>query len=228
MATRDTVVEGFKKAAADRALQLVRPGMLLGLGSGSTAEFFILGLGALVRGGLEVQTVASSLASERLAIASGIKVLHSTDRSIDLAVDGADQIAPDRNCLKGRGGAMLREKIVARSSRRFVLIADESKLVDRLKGPVPVEVLPFLWETTARALAELSPKVQQRQIGGQPFKTDNGNVVLDLAFEAIEDPIGLAGAIQAIPGVLGHGLFLGMVSAAILAGRNGVRILGTA
>jgi ribose 5-phosphate isomerase A len=227
MGSGDAAVEGYKKAAAERALQLVSPGMLLGLGTGSTAGYFIQGLGSLVRDGLEVRAVATSLESEKMAEASRIKLVHFTDRPIDLAVDGADQIDPERNCLKGRGGAMLREKIVARSSRRFVLIADQAKLVDGLHGPVPVEVLPFLWEATARSLTEIGGSAAQRVTGNRPFVTDNGNIVLDVAFPSLENPADLAARIQAIPGVLGHGLFLQMASAAIVAGPSGIRILGT-
>ncbi len=231
MGTRDAAVEGYKKAAADEALKLLRPGgliMLLGLGSGSTARYFIEGVGHRVREGYKLRAVASSKESRELAVASGITVVDFTDRPIDLTVDGADEIDPELNCLKGRGGALLREKIVARSSRRFVLIADESKLVNRLGGRVPVEVLPFLWEATARLLVEIGGSPRRREAGNHPFVTDNGNFVLDVGFTSIEHPTELARTLQAIPGVLGHGLFLGMVSAAIVAGPSGIRILGTA
>jgi ribose 5-phosphate isomerase A len=201
--------------------------MLVGLGSGSTAQYFIEGLGQRVREGLKVRAVATSVESRRQALAAGITVVESTDRPIDLAVDGADQIDPERNCLKGRGGAMLREKIVARSGRSFVLIADESKLVKELSGPVPVEVLAFLWESTARLIEETGGRPELRRGKEGPFLTDNGNPVLDVTFPSLGKLDELARNLQAVPGVLGHGLFLGMASAAIVAGAGGIRVLGT-
>src|SRR5256885_8647130 len=156
MATASAEVEAQKQAAAERALQLVKPDTIVGLGTGSTARYFIEGLAARVRHGLTVQAVVTSLESRALAEAGGIPITETADGSLDLAVDGADEIDPAVNCVKGRGGAVLREKIVAHASRRFVLIADESKLVGRLgRGPVPIEGLPFLWPATGRALETL-------------------------------------------------------------------------
>ena len=156
MTIEQAEVEAQKKAVADRALELVRPGTVVGLGTGSTARYFIAGLAERVRAGLEVQAVATSMESRRLAEEGRIPITERIDGALDLAVDGADEIDPTVNCLKGRGGALLREKIVAVASRRFVVIADESKLVGRLgRGPVPIEVLPFLWEATSRAVESL-------------------------------------------------------------------------
>ncbi len=225
MEAHDAQVESQKKAAAERALELVRPETIVGLGTGSTARYFIDGLAARVRDGLRIQAVVTSLDSRQRALRGGIPIVDRIDGSLDLAVDGADEIDPAVNCIKGRGGALLREKIVAYASRRFVLIADESKLVGQLgRAPVPVEVLPFLWEATSLAIASLGGRPRRRLINGQPFKTDNGNLVLDTSFAMVDAK--LAVALRAIPGVLEHGIFFGMAKVAIIGGANGVRFLG--
>src|SRR2546421_6954610 len=218
-------VEARKQAAAERALELVRPGTIVGLGSGITARYFCEGLIQRVQAGLEVRAVVTSLETRRQAEAGGIEVVEQLDGSLDLAVDGADEIDPAINCLKGRGGALLREKIVATASRRFVLVADESKLVGRLgRGPVPIEVLPFLWQATSHAIESLGGRPELRIVAGRPFRTDNQNLILDTNFGTVDLALGLA--LHAIPGVLGHGLFFGIARAAIVAGASGTRILG--
>ena len=225
MATAPAEVEAQKQAAAERALALVKPGTIVGLGTGSTARYFIDGLAARVRGGLKIQAVASSEESRAQAEAGGIPITEKVDGSLDLAVDGADEIDPAVNCVKGRGGALLREKVVAHASRRFVLIADETKLVGRLgRGPVPIEILPFLWEATRRSIESLGGRPELRMAPGGPFKTDNGNLVLDTGFGAVDAALGVA--IHAIPGVIEHGLFIGIAKAAIVGSATGVRILG--
>ena len=225
MATASADVEAQKQAAAERALELVRPGTIIGLGSGSTARHFIDALGRKVRDGLKIQAVVTSLESKARAERAGIGVIDRLDGGIDVAVDGADEIDPAVNCLKGRGGALLREKIVAHASRRFVLIADESKLVGRLgRGPVPIEVLPFLWQTTSRSIESLGGQPQLRMAGGEPFQSDNANLILDTSFGAVDASLGAA--LHAIPGVIEHGLFFGMARAAIIGSATGIRILG--
>jgi ribose 5-phosphate isomerase A len=225
MANAHAEVEALKQTAAERALDLVRPGTIVGLGTGSTARYFVEGLSKRVQAGLEVRAVVTSLETRRQAEAGGIRIVDQIDGSLDLAVDGADEIDPAVNCLKGRGGALLREKIVANASRRFVLIADESKLVGRLgRGPVPIEVLPFLWEATSHAIASLGGRPELRMAGGRPFRTDNDNLVLDTSFGTVDAALGVA--LHAIPGVLEHGLFFGMARGAIIAGAAGVRTLG--
>ncbi|MDQ6711469.1 MAG: ribose-5-phosphate isomerase RpiA [Candidatus Dormibacteraeota bacterium] len=225
MVTQGSQVEAQKQAAAERALQLVRPGMVIGLGTGSTARYFIEGVGRLVAAGLQVEAVATSADSRRLAETGGIRLRDRLDQPLDLTVDGADEIDPSINCIKGRGGALLREKIVAHASRRFVVIADEMKLVKRLgRGPVPVEVLPFLWERTSAGIADLGGRPMLRPGAEGPYRTDNGNFILDVSFGAIDRT--LAGALHAIPGVIEHGLFFGVAHAAIVAGSSGVRIEG--
>src|SRR5256884_5136234 len=156
MATAPAEVEAQKQAAAQRALDLVKPGTVVGLGTGSTARYFIEGLAARIRNGLDVQAVVTSLESRAMAEAGCIPITERADGSLDLAVDGADEIDPALNCVKGRGGGLLREQIVAHASRRFVLIADETKLVRRLgRGPVPREGLCFLWGATSRSIESL-------------------------------------------------------------------------
>ena len=225
MANAPAEVEAQKQAAAARALELVRPGTIVGLGTGSTARYFIEGLARRVRSGLTVQAVVTSLESRAQAEACGIPITERTDGWLDLAVDGADEIDPAVNCVKGRGGALLREKIVAHASRRFVLIADESKLVGRLgRGAVPVEVLPFLWEATSRSIESLGGQPVLRMTAGRPFTSDNGNLILDTTFGTVD--AALSAALHGIPGVLEHGLFFGMARAAIVGSAAGVRILG--
>ena len=225
MATAHAEVESHKRAAAERAVELVRPGMIVGLGTGSTARYFIDGLGRMVGEGLKVQAVVTSDESGRLAQAAGIVIVDRITGELDLAVDGADEIDPAVNCIKGRGGALLREKIVAHASRRFVLVADESKLVGRLgRGPVPVEVLPFLWEATSRSIESLGGRPELRRAAGEPYRTDNGNLVLDTRFGMIDAGLGLA--LHGIPGVIEHGLFLGLAKAAIIGSATGIRVMG--
>jgi ribose 5-phosphate isomerase A len=225
MATASAEVEAQKQAAAERALELVRPGTIVGLGTGSTARYFIEGLARKVRSGLKVQAVVTSLESRAQAQAGGIAITETVDGALDLAVDGADEIDPAVNCVKGRGGALLREKIVAHASRRFVLIADESKLVGRLgRGAVPIEVLPFLWEATRRSIESLGGRPELRMTVGRPFTSDNGNLILDTTFGVVD--AGLSAALHTIPGVMEHGLFFGMARAAIIGSAAGIRILG--
>src|ERR1700719_4634682 len=215
MATVHAEVESHKRAAAERALELVRPGTIIGLGTGSTARYFIDALARQVRKGLMVQAVATSLESRAQAEAGGIQIIDRIDGALDPAV----------NCIKGRGGALLREKIVAHASRRFILVADDSKLVGRLgRGPVPIEVLPFLWEATSRSIESLGGRPALRMTAGEPARTDNNNLVLDTSFGDVDAGLGLA--LRGIPGVIEHGLFFGMAKAAFLGSAAGIRILG--
>jgi ribose 5-phosphate isomerase A len=215
-----------KQAAALRALEEVEDGMLLGLGSGSTAAYFIDALGERFRGGLRVTGVATSKASAEQAAAFGIPLLEHVDRPIDLTVDGADQVDPALNLVKGLGGALLREKVVAAASNRMLVIATEDKLVPRLDhGPLPVEVLPLLWERTAAAISAIGLKPVLREAGGQPFVTDNGNLILHCELTGALEPAPLGAALDAIAGVIGHGLFLGLATDAAIAGADGVRML---
>jgi ribose 5-phosphate isomerase A len=172
-----------------------------------------------------VQAVVTSDESRRLANGAKIPIADRIDGGLDLAVDGADEIDPAVNCIKGRGGALLREKIVAHASRRFVVVADESKLVGRLgRGPVPVEILPFLWEATSRSIESLGGRPELRLAAGEPYRTDNGNLVLDTSFGVVDAGLGLA--LHGIPGVIEHGLFFGMANGAIIGSPTGIRLMG--
>lgn len=203
-----------KRLAAEAALTEVRDGMLLGIGTGSTVAFLIAALGAGVREGLRVEAVVTSRASGAAARAVGIVVRDMAEVArVDLAIDGVDEISPDFVAIKGGGGAMLREKVVAAAADRMVAIADGSKRVARVgAAKLPVEVLPFARALVATELAKLGAAVSLRD-----GVTDNGNLILDAHFGLITDPPALAAAIDAIPGALGHGLFLSEIDALYVA-----------
>ena len=214
----------LKLRAAHRALQLVESGMTVGLGSGTTATLWIQLLGERVRDhGLKIRAIASSEDSERLGRSYGIPfVTFGECRSLDLTVDGADEIAPGLALIKGGGGKLLREKIVASASKRFVIVADESKQVEKLgRFPLPVEVIPMAAPLVDGSLRELgfTPKVR---IGrdGKPYITDEGNFILDCSGLLIENPDAMAAKIDSIVGVVEHGLFLHMADLALVAGEN--------
>jgi len=227
-------VETQKRAAAARAVELVRPGMRLGLGTGSTARHFIELLGEKVRGGLDVVAVPTSEATRALALAAGIALttLDSTPE-LDLTVDGADEIAPDLTLIKGGGGALLREKIVAAASAHMVVIADESKWVSLLgQFPLPVEIAPFGATAIHRAVevaaAEAGcpgPAALRKATTGQPFITDGGHWLVDAKLQRIAEPAALAARLSSVPGVMEHGLFIGIARTAILGGPDGVRVV---
>jgi len=203
-----------KRAAAFAAVEEVRSGMLVGLGTGSTAAFAIERLGELVRAGLDIRAVATSRRSEEAARAAGIALLDFAEvASVDLTIDGADEIDDRLFAIKGAGGAMLREKIVAAASRRMIVIADASKRVERIgRAKLPVEVLPFACAFVAARLEALGARVAPRQ----DYRTDQGNLIMDCIFPDMPDPSALAGHLSAIPGVLGHGLFLDEVDCAYI------------
>jgi ribose 5-phosphate isomerase A len=219
----------YKRAAAEAALELVRPGMLLGLGTGTTVRHFIGGIGRLVAGGMDLRALATSRASETQARALGIPLLEEVLRPVDLTVDGADEIDGSLRLIKGRGGALFREKLVAEASERFVVVAEATKLVQRLgAGVLPVEVLPFLWRRTAARLEALGGAWTLRGGEEAPYLTDNGNVVLDLMFEGgVAEPEALGRELKLTTGVVEHGLFCGLTSGVILAGPAGTRTLGS-
>lgn len=219
--------DDLKRAAAEKALELVRDGMLLGLGSGTTVRYFTEGVGRLVADGMKVRGVPTSRATADLAAANGIAVVEEILGQIDLAVDGADEVDGALNVIKGRGGALFREKLVAAASKRFVVVVDESKVVERLGvGVLPVEVLPFLWRTTAERLAELCSGLKVRGGEEEPYVTDNGNLILDLSFaEGIQDVTGLGARLKAETGVVEHGLFIEMAGECIVGGVDGPKVL---
>ncbi len=213
-------VDDAKELAAQKSLEFVKPGMVVGLGSGTTATHFIRLLGAKVKGGLNIRGIASSKTSEDLAKSLSIPIVNFFQcDEIDVTVDGADEIAPGLALIKGGGGALLREKIVASASRQFIVVADSRKIVNRLgKFPLPVEVIPMASPLVATRLSELGIKSKVRQASpGSDFITDEGNVILDCDCGVIEDPAKLAASIRRIIGVVEHGLFLGMASMALVA-----------
>jgi ribose 5-phosphate isomerase A len=227
-------VDSYKRAAAARAVEFVRPGMRLGLGTGSTAQAFIDLLAERVHAGLKIVTVPTSEATRSQAARLGIP-LTTLDETpeLDLTVDGADEIAPDLTLIKGGGGALLREKIVASASAKMVVIADESKWVPVLgRFPLPIEIVPFGAPATRRAVERAAaaagcPGSAPVRLGpgGHYFVTDGGHWLLDAQLRRIADPQDLARRLSAIPGVMEHGLFIGLAGTAILAGPDGVRLV---
>ncbi len=226
--------DSYKRAAAARAIDLVRSGMRLGLGTGSTARHFVELLAERVRAGLEVIAVPTSEATRAQAARLGIALATLDDiPELDLTVDGADEIGPDLTLIKGGGGALLREKIVAAASARMVVIADESKWVDVLGHfPLPIEITPFGATTTQGAVEAAAaragcagPTPLRRDRNGHAFVTDGGHWLLDAQLRRIADPPALAKSLAAVPGVMEHGLFIGLAQTAILAGPKGVRLV---
>jgi len=224
------LTDELKQAAAYKALELVQDGMLVGLGSGSTARFFTEGVGRLVAEGMKVRGVPTSRATAELAAEVGIPIVTELVGPIDLAVDGADEVDPALNLIKGRGGALFREKLVATASKRFVVVVDESKMVKQLgAGVLPVEVLPFLWRSSAERLAGLGLSLVIRGGEETPFITDNGNLILDVTVEGgIKSPGDFGVELKKITGVVEHGLFVGMTDTVIVAGPEGPKALGRA
>lgn len=214
-----------KEAAAKAALPLIRDGMTVGLGTGSTAAYFIQHLIEKVRAGLKIQAVATSRRSEQLAQEGGIPLLDiNAIENIDLTIDGADEIDSQRRMIKGGGGALLREKIIATHSREMVVIVDESKIVDRLgKFPLPVEVIPFAWKLTQRTIGKLGYSSDLRKNSdGSPFLTDNQNYILDLRMNATNDAPELMHAeLKNIPGVVETGLFLRLAGRVFIGHGDG-------
>ncbi len=213
----------FKHEAAEAAAALVKDGMIVGLGSGTTAAIAVEAIG---RRGLRIQGVPTSEKTAGLARQFGIALTTlAAQPRLDLTIDGADEIETGTLALiKGRGGALLREKIVATATSRLVIVADESKVVPRLSAverPLPIEVVPFGWETTAERLRALGAEPKLRE----GFLTDGGHYILDCLFPKIEEAAALAPALDATVGVVEHGLFLGMASEAIVAGDGGVKVL---
>lgn len=227
-------VEAQKRAAAARAVEFVRPGMRLGLGTGSTARHFVDLLGERVRAGLDVVGVPTSRATEAQAKGCGIALTTLDDTpALDLTVDGADEVGPDLSLIKGGGGALLGEKIVAGASAQMIVIADRSKFVPALgRFPLPIEVARFGLGATMNALEKAITAVQaggpltlRRGTDGHPFVTDGGHWIVDAALGRIDDPTALAHALADVPGVMEHGLFIGYAQMAIIAGPDGVELI---
>jgi ribose 5-phosphate isomerase A len=212
---------------AARALEIVADATVIGLGTGRAASAFVRALGAQVRGGRRVGGVPTSEASAALARASGIPLAGLDEPSIDVTVDGADEVDPDLNLIKGYGGALVRERIVAAASRRQLILVGSEKLVPALgsRGRLPVEVVPFALPLVIRELSRLGARPTVRTRSGQPFVSDNGNVVVDCAVPRVERPAELHAEMRAIPGVVDTGLFLGTAHTVLVADGPVIREL---
>ncbi len=217
-----------KRRAGERAAEEVEDGDVVGLGTGSTAAYAIRAIGDAAEAGLDVRGVPTSFDARQLARDAGIPIrsLDEVD-GIDLAIDGADRIDRDRAAIKGGGAAHAREKVVDAAADRFVVVADPSKVVDALSHPVPVEVLPDVYAAVEREIAALGgePTLRRADAKDGPVVTDNGNLVLDCAFGPIDDPEGMARTLSGLPGVVEHGLFVGLVDAVYVGTDDGVERL---
>ena len=218
-----------KEAAAVEAVKYVEDGMVVGLGSGTTASIAIKLIGAKVKEEeMEIIGIPTSSASDLLGRAVGIKIGDLDDhRQVDMTIDGADEVDDRLNLIKGLGGALVREKIVAASTRVEMIVVDESKLVERLgqKAPVPVEIVGFSHNSTMRRLAELGCEPVLRTSDGRPYVTDNGNLIADCRFEMIDDPKKLEAELNLVPGVVDNGLFIGLADKVIVGSQDGIRII---
>jgi len=214
-------MEELKKIAAHEAVKEIKDGMIVGLGTGSTAKYAIIKLGEMVKEGIEIVGIATSLRSEKLAKEVGIKVADINEyEEIDITIDGADQVDTKKNLIKGGGGALLREKIVASCSKKEIIVVDESKLVENFSFPLPVEVVKFGWRHTADKLSKLNfePKLREN------FVTDNGNLILDCSYDRLSPNFSeMEKEINAIAGVVENGLFIGLADEIIVGTKEGVK-----
>jgi len=208
-------MEELKRIAAHRAAEYVRDGMVVGLGTGSTARYAVEKLGEMVKEGLDIVGIPTSLETEQLARKAGIPLSTIDEHDIDLTIDGADQVDGDLNLIKGGGGALLREKMVASCSREEIIVVDESKITDRFSFPLPVEVVKFGWKSVARKLESMGLEPARRE-----FVTDNGNYILDCGYGSIDDPEEMERMLNGIPGVVENGLFVGLATM-VIAGTTG-------
>ena len=219
--------EALKKLAAEAALDYVKDGYVVGLGTGSTIRYLLAALEQRVRAGLKITGVPTSEETAELARKAGVPLLSDDDLwPIDVTIDGADQVDPQLNLIKGGGGALLREKIVAANARQMIITVDETKRVSVLGGafPLPIEVLPFGWRNTAREIEQLGGKTVRRERNSHVFRTASGHYILDLHIARIEDPAGLEARLNRIPGVIECGLFVGRTDVLIVAASNGVEV----
>jgi ribose 5-phosphate isomerase A len=222
-------LDNLKKAAAHKAIEFIRDGMVVGLGTGSTAKHLLVALGEQVRAGRKLRGVPTSQETAALARESGIPLIDTENRwEIDAALDGADQVDPDFNLIKGGGGALLKEKIVVASAKQFIVMIDHTKQVPVLGGsfPLPIEVIPFGWGSTARKIEALTKsRVVLRERNGVPFKTEAGHLIVDVHIDRIDRPGELETALNLIPGVVETGLFVGRTNVLIVGTPQGVHII---
>jgi ribose 5-phosphate isomerase A len=224
----------LKQLAAARAIEWIESGMVIGLGTGSTARYAIEMIGERLRDGRlrNIAGVPTSSGTVEIAQRAGVPLTTLQDHPVlDLTIDGADEVGPDLTLIKGQGGALLHEKIVARASRQEIIVADDSKLVQVLgtKAPLAVEVIPFGWDTYSQALLRLGCdavlRMQQTQQCSTPYLTDEGNYIVDCRFPRIEDPATLERELNLIPGVVENGLFIGLATVVVVASLSGIREL---
>jgi len=220
----------LKQLAAAKAVEAVESGMVLGLGTGSTARYAIEMLGERLRNGMlrDIVAIPTSSGTEKLARQVGIPLTTLQEHPvIDLTIDGADEVDPHLNLVKGQGGALLHEKIVARASKQEIIIVDDSKLVQVLgtRSPVAVEVVPFGWGTYMDSLKSLSCEPVRRMLGAEPYLTDEGNYIVDCRFARLDEPAKLECELNLIPGVVENGIFIGLASLVLVASESGVREL---
>lgn len=214
----------MKKNAGEKAVEWIENDMIIGLGTGSTVKFTIEKLGELIHNGLNIQGIPSSLKTKRLAQKIGIPLIELTDEiSIDITIDGADEVDSNLFLIKGGGGALLREKIIAYHSKKEIIVVDESKIVKALGigFPLPVEITKFGWRATKKTIEELGCTAKLRKIMDEVYLTDNANYLLDCDFDHIEDPEDLNDSLLHIPGVVEHGLFINLVDEVIVGSRQG-------
>jgi ribose 5-phosphate isomerase A len=215
----------MKQMVAEAAINHIKDGMVVGLGTGSTAYWAIQKLGARIKEGLQIQAIATSIHSDNLAQTLGIPMVSAAQiNRIDVTIDGADEVDNALNLIKGGGGALVREKIIAKASTHYIIIVDETKLVDKLgKFPLPIEVIPFGAEWTLRRIRELGCKASLRQAAGKAYSSDNGNYIADCEFGLINEPDALQAAINLIPGVVECGLFIQMADE-VMVGYNNEKV----
>ena len=219
-------LEALKERAARAAVEYVKDGYVVGLGTGSTARYVMLALGERVKAGLKIRGVPTSRETAELAKQQGIPLIDQENAwVIDVAIDGADQVDPDLNLIKGGGGALLKEKIVAASAKQFIVMVDHTKRVPVLGGsfPLPIEVIPFGWGSTAREIEALTKsRVVLRERNGVPFKTESGNLIVDVRIDRIDQPRNLEISLNKIPGIVENGLFVNRTDVLIVGTPQGV------
>jgi ribose 5-phosphate isomerase A len=218
----------MKKQAAEKAVQYIEDGMIIGLGTGSTVEFAMKRIGELVRGGLHIKGIPTSLKTKRLATELLIPLTELDEHTeIDVTIDGADEVDSNLNLIKGGGGALTREKIIAYHSKKVIIIVDETKIVKGLgcDSFLPVEVTKFGWQATKKALEAMGCTAELRKIMDEPFITDNQNYILDCDFGKITEPEALEKEINNLPGVLENGLFIGLADEVIVGSKQGIMTL---
>jgi ribose 5-phosphate isomerase A len=212
-----------KKLTGEKAAEYIQDGMIVGLGTGSTAYYAIKKVGEMVRNGLKIKAVPTSKETAELAAEEGIELVELADvESLDLTIDGADEVDPDFNLIKGGGGALLREKIVASATEKLIIVVDESKLVKHLGAfHLPVEITPFSWQYTQRMIEKFSCSSELRKKDGEIYVTDNGNYILDCDFGKIQDPLKISVELNKLPGVVENGIFAEMAELVVVGYNDG-------